>query len=551
MGPALGALILAAAVVRPFAEERLLLDRRLETLRRILPDGPAPAADVALVGELARVAGVGLDVRARAPLETSTHGDVPVDVTGSAPFAAIDRFFRQVALSARLIDVESLTLSAGAGDSVRLVSVLHFAYRPLRAPLPPPPEGLRVRLTEVSRPVADAFLRDQALALWKSEMVASLRRSRRNPRLFLAELAAVVRDRPVVLKEASLGEEFVIRGLTVGEGPMRALESRLERGFFRVSEVLMARLGACHRFEARGHSPVAGIEAELPLPAVEDPFRPDDGPCAVDRDTGPVTVLRAPQVRTAARARAPTARGPLTLRLRDVDITDVFFVLHLLTGQGFMVDEEVRGRVSLDVTDVGREDVVALFGRAGVVLSPPGPLRRVSRGATGVVLPAATGEGTPMTFALKRAPLADVLAVIAEADATLPPPPRAAPGRVSLWANEARLSDVRAAVLQMVAGMGAAASGDGEAGPARADPPAERRLVVRADELSTAEFQLSGLASAGEGWVAFAYAPTGVLNAYRKGDRLADATVAEVQSTDVLLATDEGPLRVLLPDSGR
>ena len=40
-------LLLAVPAARPFADERLLLDRRLEALRRILPDGPQPAADVA------------------------------------------------------------------------------------------------------------------------------------------------------------------------------------------------------------------------------------------------------------------------------------------------------------------------------------------------------------------------------------------------------------------------------------------------------------------------------------------------------------------------
>jgi hypothetical protein len=87
--------------------------------------------------------------------------------------------------------------------------------------------------------------------------------------------------------------------------------------------------------------------------------------------------------------------------------------------------------------------------------------------------------------------------------------------------------------------------------PPPTPPPAERRLLVRADELAVSEFQLAGVASAGEGWTAFAYAPTGVLNAYRRGDRLADGTTGEVQSTDVLIATEEGPLRVLLPDPAR
>jgi hypothetical protein len=548
MGSLLGLLLLAATPVRPFAEERLLLDRRLETLRRMLPDGATPANDVALLNDLARAAGVGFDIRARAPLEKGTEGDVPVDVVGSARFAEIDRFFRQVALSARLIDVESLALSAGPGDSVRLTALLHFPYRPPRTPLPAPPEGLRTRLSEVTRPVADQFLRDQALALAKSDAVASLRRSRRNPRLFLSELAAIVRDRPVVLKEATLGDEFVVRGLTVGEGPMRALELRLERGFFRVAEILMTRAGGCHRFEVRGRSPVVGIEAELPLPAVDDPFRQDDAPCVVDRDGGGVTVLRFAPVKPGARTRPPAPRGTLSLRLRDMDLTDVFFVLHLLTGQGFLVDEDVRGRVSVDVNQVALDDVLALLAKDGVAVSPAGPLRRVSRTAARAALPAATGEGTPITFALKRAAVADVLAVIGEADPAGPPPPRVAGARLSLWASEARLADVRAAVLQIVRPAGAA-SGDGD--PPPLPPSTERRLLVRTDELSVSEFQLAGVASAGQGWTAFAYSPTGVLNAYRRGDRLADGTLTEVQSTDVMITTEEGPLRLLLPDPGR
>jgi hypothetical protein len=550
MGSLLGLLLLATSPLRPFAEERLLLDRRLETLRRLLPDGPTPGSDVALAGELARTAGISLDVRARAPLESGSQGDVPVDVTGNARFAEIDRFFRQVALSARLVDVESVALSAGPGDSVRLVALLHFPYRPLRAPLPAPPEGLRVRLSEVARPVADQYLRDQALALAKSDAVATLRRNRRNPRLFLAELAAILRDRPVVLKEAVLGDEFVIRGITVGEGPMRALETRLERGFFRVSEVLIARSGACHRFEAHGRSPVVGIEAELPLPAVEDPFRQDDAPCVVDRDGGAPIVLRTPAAKAPPRARSSAAPGTLSVRLRDMDLTDVFFVLHLLTGQGFLVDEDVRGRVTFDVNQATLEEVLTLLGKAGVAVSSPGPLRRVSRAAVRAALPAPTGEGTPVTFALKRAPVADILAVIGDADPALPPPPRVASGRLSLWASEARLVDVRVAVL-LAAGATATPAAAASGSPTAPLPSAERRLLVRADELAVSEFQLAGVASTGEGWTAFAYAPTGVLNAYRRGARLADGTIAEVQSTDALLATEEGPVRVLLPDPGR
>ena len=94
----------------------------------------------------------------------------------------------------------------------------------------------------------------------------ALRRARRNPRLFLSELAAVVRDRPVAISRATLGEDMLISGLVMGDSAMRALQQRFERGFFRVADVLVARQGGCLRFEVRGKAPVVGPDAEIPLP---------------------------------------------------------------------------------------------------------------------------------------------------------------------------------------------------------------------------------------------------------------------------------------------
>jgi hypothetical protein len=74
----------------------------------------------------------------------------------------------------------------------------------------------------------------------------------------------------------------------------------------------------------------------------------------------------------------------------------------------------------------------------------------------------------------------------------------------------------------------------------------ERRLIVEPRDLAVLEFELSGLASAGGAFTAFAYAPTGALNAYKAGDRLADAIVRTVDANEVVLDTDEGPLRVPL-----
>ena len=190
---ALACLLLVAAAERPFTEERELLDRRLETLRRILPDGSNPGSDVALITEMAHGARLmGLEVLPRAPVENGARGDVPLELSAVGSYGEIDRFFRLVALSARLIDVEHLSLTAAADGPIKLTALLRVPFRPAGAALPTPPDGFRPRDPTVPRPQADAYARDQMLAVQKSEAIAALRRARRNPRLFLSETAAAV-----------------------------------------------------------------------------------------------------------------------------------------------------------------------------------------------------------------------------------------------------------------------------------------------------------------------------------------------------------------------
>jgi hypothetical protein len=550
MASVLFAAILLLQLARPFPEERLLLDRRLETLRRILPDGPTPSADVLVVRDLAEAARLArVEVQPRPPLESGTRGEDVLDVTALGGYEAIDRFFQRLALSHRLADVESLTLTATSEDVIQLAAVVRFPYWPTRAPLPPPPEG-RGRPTGVPRPTVDAYLRDQSLAFAKSDVIAERRRTRRTPRLFLSELAAVVRERPVVIGYASLGDEFVIRGLAVGEGPVRAFQSRLERGFFRVSEFLMAKQAACHRFEARGRSPVAGPDAELPVP-MEDPFEQDAAPCRVDRDTSRTIVVRG---------RTPTAkdpgRGPLTLRLRDVDFADVFQALATVGAGNFVVHESVTGRVSLDFTRATLDEALLAIRKASGVEIEGGPVRIVSTAKIAPRKDAPSG-GPPAGFAVKRAEVRDLLAGMADVDpglATLGPSGYL--GRVSVWTKDAPLVAVRSAVLdavglterieedrRVVERPGGAI--DAPSPVARAAP--EPRLSLRREELTVMEFQVAGVAAAGDSFVAFAYAPTGQLYAYRPGDRLADGIVRAIETTDVLLETEEGPLRLALP----
>jgi hypothetical protein len=555
MTRALSLLLLAATVQRPFPDERLLLDRRLETLRRILPDGPSPTSDAALVKEMADGARLSdVLVQARAPLETGPKGVVPIELSAHGRFEDVDRFFRQVALSPRLVDVESLLITPAVLDRVKFTTIVNLPYRPARAPLPPPPEGARALADRTPRPQVEAFLRDQSLAVAKSETIAELRRARRNPRLFLSELSGVARERPVVFTRASLGDEFLVSGLTVGEANMRSLETRLERGFFRIGEVLVARQGACHRFEVRGRSPVVGLDAEIPLPN-EDPFDQEDTACRVDRDPGRPTIVRNTGPRVPP-------KGSLHLRLRDMDVADVFQVLHLLTGQAFLVDEEVHGRVSLDLAGVDVEQAMASLEKTGIALSAPGAFRRVSASRPREVPAFTAAADVPrVTLAVKRATVRDVLSVMAEAHAPLAAmAPAGALGRISLWTREAPATDVRALVLQ-AAGLEERVveegrllerpGGNAETLVPLAGPSISRRLVMRPQELAVEEFVLAGIALSAEKRLALAYSPTGALYSYATGDRLANGTVDAVESTDVLLNTEEGPLRLVLPDLPR
>ena len=544
--------LLAPPPPRPFSEERHLLDRRLETLRRILPDGPQASGDILHLRDLAEAASLSrVEVTARPHVESGRRGEVTLDLRALGSYGEVERFFGRVALSPRPVDVESLTLTATTESIIQLEAVLRFPFRPRDAPLPAPPEFARGRFAGVPRPTLDAFLRDQSLALAKSEAIAALRRTRRNPRLFLAELAATVRDRPVVLGYASLGEEFVVRGLAVGEGPVRALERRFERGFFRVAEFLMARQGACYRFETRGTSPVVGPEAELPVSA-DDPFEQEESPCRIDRDTARTVIVRGP---------TPTAknpgRGPLTLRLRDVDLADVFQVLSLLTAAGFVVDGDATGRVSLELTRVTLEEALGAIARgAGIEIARQAPLRRVSRSRLEPRAGPSAG-GVPASFALKRTEVRELLAVMADLDPALaalgPPGPL---GRLSVWAKDVPLLELRAAVLE-AAGLTERMEDDhrilerptgaGEAPAPVARVAPERRLALRPEDLAVAEFEPAGVASNDTGWVAFAYSPTGRLFAYRPGDRLADGVVRTIESTDVMLDTEDGPARTGIP----
>ena len=117
-------------------------------------------------------------VQTRAPRETGARGLVPIELSAVGRFEEVDRFFRQLVLSPRLVDVESLLVTPADPDRARFTTVVNLPYRPARAPLPPPPDGAHALAQKTPRPQVEAFLKDQSLAVAKSEAIAELRRSK-------------------------------------------------------------------------------------------------------------------------------------------------------------------------------------------------------------------------------------------------------------------------------------------------------------------------------------------------------------------------------------
>ena len=264
------------------------------------------------LAEEARLASV--EVQPRPPVESGARGEVVLDLTALGGYEEIDRFFQQVALSPRLVDVESLTLTATSETDPARRPSLRFPYGRPRAPLPPPPSRRSGRPTGVPRPTLDAFLRDQSLAFAKSDAIAARRRARRSPRLFLSEIAAVVRERPVVLAYASLGEDFTVRGLTRRRGPGARLREPARAR-------LPPRLGVPHGeagrlLPLRGPRQEPGRGAGRRAAGAGRTTRSTRTSCpagwTATRAGALVIKGRAPTPRTPARARSPCACGTWT-----------------------------------------------------------------------------------------------------------------------------------------------------------------------------------------------------------------------------------------------
>jgi hypothetical protein len=539
---------------RPYSEERQLLDRHLAQLSRPLPDLPTPDEDAILLNQLATAAGL-RDIVVGPPTitESGSIGQSRRTITAASTFPDADRFFRAVQGSPRLIDVESLALRA-ADFGVTLEARVRLYHR---AALAVPaasldPARMRDRTRGANREEAARFAKDEQIVLDKTITLHDLRRRQTSPRMFMAETGAAFRDAAAALTFGSLDGDtgrFTLRGFVAGMGAADSLERRLEGGFFRLREFSRAPHEGCYQFEVVGESFRAGPDAALPLP-VDEPFRPTEPFCRQDRDSplqGAVSaVLRA----------SGSEPGGLSLRAVDADLADVIGMMETLSRDSFVVSEDVRGRVHVDFAGASIDDALkALPVQADLVgavrlLRAPGAPAVPAAPASAEVESEALGR---LSLRAKRTRGEDVLSVIAEAEpgfVSLGPPGLS---KLSVFAREAPVGELRRAVLAALhleevredgVSVLRSPTRPGAPGPITASP--NGRVFFRARDLAVDEMALAGIGRTGDEFVAFVYSPLGEIVALRVGDVLADGVIASLDANAALVDTAEGPVRISL-----
>jgi hypothetical protein len=570
-----GAIAVGLAVVRhepaagqsrsAFDDERRELDRRIEVLARVLPDAFDPARAEDDVRVLARQAGIeDLGVRpwsgaSRLREADGQPGPVEVhrlEVSGRDRHQKVHEFLDRALHQARLVDVEALRLTAAAEDTVRFKARLGLPS--FTGPTGAGESDETVRRADIPVAEREAFLRDTQLVRVKAGVVDRLRDRRSRALQAVAAVTREARDDALALTEVRFDGTLALEGVVAGRAARAGLQATLERAGLTVDQLWSEPFGNCRRFQAN----VRPAPAEGAAEGVEDNGLFDDQTAqACGLEPGPGA---APGSRQAVAGRGA---GPLTLRLRDVEWVDVFFALHDLTGQGYVVDADVAGRVNVDLEGVTPEQALAA---AGLAVEPPGPLRRVSRSSPARFRPPSTTAytGEPVSFSLKDADLRDVLALFGEVSGLKILGQRGLAGRVHLFARDLPWDRVFEGVLSsaglthvvrddtLVIGSEPAVEAyrppvSGAARPDGFEPlalrPSRRIWTPRLPQHAAGDFEVAGLGRSGGAWRAYAYGPANRPLSVEAGQTLFEGRVSAVGPEGITVLTDAwGPVDVPL-----
>jgi len=581
---------------------------KVERLKVYLsPAADAAEAETGLRAQAAHAGLAAVDLKpvpeiTRVPLEDGRPSPVELrrlDVSGRDPYEKVEVFLSFLVRSQRLFDLEGLHLEAGANDTVRFTVRLAVAYctdpcsgHVDAAPLPATfqdetLDGFRSRdkaldaerqaaarkaltgsmaeqkdLLESERTIAErkallyqmievrrAFLER---VLFERTILATQARFRANRRIVggLAGFIQATHDQALALSEVHFTGDTLLRGVVLGAPSRAAIKPALEKAGFRVSRLDFADAGRCQSFSVTAR--LGEGEVAAPGVAFNGLF---DAQAAAVCGSG----AAPPAGRIAVRSAAPGAAAALTLRLRDVDTAEVFRVLHELSGQAFIVDSDVQGRVDVEVSGATLDEALAAMASAGLAVGP-GPLRRVSRAvAPRPVERSQDHTGAAVSLSFRDGDLLDVLTLFEDISGLKIFVAGDSPARVTVFAREVPWDLLLESMIdssglkyaidkdRIYVGLDPAAMMRDPQGVHDVAKPSRayrhewwRAAPVSLAALGVDDLKPAGYAGVGDTWKVYANSPTRMLWPLEKGQALFDGTVGAVTQAAVTFQRTSG-----------
>lgn len=475
------------------------------------------------------------------------------DISGSGPSLQVQRFLRAVARARiyRILDFETLLLSPMPKDGVKFRSRVVLAAWREPAPLPFPPDTLPApqrMLAAVQQKVA----RERAWLVTLKDLDA-----RHQPKVLLDALSAFgleEHDKAVALTDIHYDGVLTLHGVLLGAVAKASLEPAFRKAGLQADHIDRTRSGKCQAFAAT---------ARLKADAVPDESYPE---LLLDERTA--ETCGAAKVAAAAPAVVRHTGGDLVLHLHDVDVADVFSVLHDLTKESFVIDPEVKGRVDVDIEAASAQDVIDAMSSAGVALTP-GPLHRVHRAATTVDITQHKYDGEPISLQVKDADILDILRMFAQVTGLNISVQPDVHGTVSAFAGDVKWDYLLDTLIQSL-GLTYKLEGDrafigteqqlaaGHKGAIDVTEASQRQSqavvesgrrpweYIPAEKLSVADLELVGVGRAGGVWKGFAYVLSRKPLALEAGQTLFDGEIKTVGAEGVTVQK-RGEKAIVLP----
>jgi hypothetical protein len=340
-------------------QQVMKLEMDVEREKRFYPPAEMWQDDIASLMERARAAGIA-DLQPTpvtvAPILIEGGRPSPLEMrrltlAGQAEYDAVHRFLDLLGRAPRRTDLEAVRLVAAPKGGVAYTIQLGLPVY-TGDPAPSPPSVPRVSTAGARTPEeASVMAREAVLRAQLAALIARTAALQGLQRVFALHVERAARARVfvalsrfhraceklhVALTELRLEEGITIEGVAIGAAARAALGPALGEAGFSVRAAPFAREGWCHRFS---------VTATLPVRDIEDADAPGTSPY----DAAAAAACAAPAGRTRGRiaTRGSDAKG-ITVRLRGVDVPDLFRVLGTVTPLGFVVDGDVDGRVDVD-----------------------------------------------------------------------------------------------------------------------------------------------------------------------------------------------------------